>query len=247
MSTTTTNFGITIPEGTDTFNPLIFNNDAFTLIDSIMRIIKNATVGSANQVLSEGINTITRTDANTNTFIFIASSDYETTQTFYVDGVPVNVRYSDGTAPKNGAYRTNQAVLCYVNGNILTLFTTRSTELSHVGMIIHSTTLATEEQVKAVYGGTTWVKIEGRFLLGQSNSYPINTTGGEPTHTLTINEIPSHEHSIPTSYNNASPWEGIMRATGLGGQVARSNITGGGEAHNNMPPYRTVYIWERTA
>lgn len=134
MSTTTTNFNITLPEGVDTFNPLIFNNDAFTLIDSIMRTIKNATIGTANQVLSENVNTITRTDSNTNAFIFIASSDYETTQEFYVDGVPVTVRYSDGYAPKNGAYKTNQAVLCYLNGNILTLFINNSELLAAINI-----------------------------------------------------------------------------------------------------------------
>lgn len=49
---------------------------------------------------------------------------------------------------------------------------------SYVGMVIHSTTLDTQQKVIEQYGGTTWVKIEGRFLLGQSSSYAINSTGG---------------------------------------------------------------------
>ena len=67
---------------------------------------------------------------------------------------------------------------------------------SHVGMIIHSTTLDTMAKVIAIYGGTTWVKIEGRMLLGQSSSYGINTTGGSATNTLTTANLPSHAHSV---------------------------------------------------
>lgn len=49
---------------------------------------------------------------------------------------------------------------------------------SHIGMVIHSTTLDTMDKVIHVYGGKTWEKIEGRFLLGQSSEYAINDTGG---------------------------------------------------------------------
>ena len=41
--------------------------------------------------------------------------------------------------------------------------------------------------------GGTWVKIENRFLLG-SGTKAVGATGGEETHTLTVNEIPSHNH-----------------------------------------------------
>lgn len=44
--------------------------------------------------------------------------------------------------------------------------------------------------------GGTWAKIESRFLLGQGPSYAIGATGGKATHKLTINEIPSHNHSL---------------------------------------------------
>ena len=249
---TTNNFGITLPEGADTFNPLTFNNNAFTLVDSVIRTVKNATVGLANQVLSENVNTIARADSNTNAFIFIASSDYETTQNFFVDDVPVNVRYSDGTAPKNGAYRTNQAVLCYVNGSVLTLFANRTMELSHVGMVIHSTTLTTEAQVKAIYGGNTWSRITGRFLLGADfGEYGIGSTGGEASHTLTTDEMPSHDHVVygspNTSTNNGCSINGTIVGNTKFNNTGRTGSTGGGQAHNNMPPYKAVYIWERTS
>ena len=51
-------------------------------------------------------------------------------------------------------------------------------------MIIHTTTLDTENKVKAIYGGTSWTLIQGRMLLGASASHAVNTTGGSETNTL---------------------------------------------------------------
>lgn len=38
--------------------------------------------------------------------------------------------------------------------------------------------------------------LSGRFVLGQSSSYGLNTTGGETNVTLTTPEIPAHSHDI---------------------------------------------------
>lgn len=120
------------------------------------------------------------------------------------------------------------------------------TPLSHVGQIIFSTTLDTEAKVIAQYGGTAWTQIEGKFILGASTDYAVESTGGEATHTLTINEIPSHSHTLPSVF--AASGGGIPSS---GGPIAfnggTSGASGGGQAHNNMPPYFTTYIWHRTA
>ncbi|MBP3766008.1 MAG: prepilin-type N-terminal cleavage/methylation domain-containing protein [Bacilli bacterium] len=131
---------------------------------------------------------------------------------------------------------------------------------SHVGMIIESTTLNTEEKVKAIYGGQSWSKIEGRFLLGESSNYEINSTGGEATHTLTVAEMPSHSHNVAIDGNkdypivvhsNGSNMSGYHINTGskvTGNYFAMKTLSAGSsQAHNNMPPYKVVYIWERTA
>ena len=127
-------------------------------------------------------------------------------------------------------------------------------QMSYVGMIIHSTTLDTEAKVKAFYGGTTWTKIEGRFLLGTSSSHAINTTGGSETVTLTINQIPSHSHSLVPNTTNTAIYTGTGRyddteTSGGRNHIVNNNTgaTGGGQAHDNMPPFRSVYIWVRTA
>lgn len=125
---------------------------------------------------------------------------------------------------------------------------------SHVGTIIQSTTLDTEAKVIAIYGGTKWTKIEGRFLLGASSSYKINTSGGEATHKLTVNEMPSHTHSGKQLLLIADPTYAQLKqpvasgTSAIGGYTTDfNNNTGGNVAHNNMPPYKVVYIWERTA
>lgn len=156
-------------------------------------------------------------------------------------------------------------------------------KLSHVGMVIQSTTLDTMDKVIEHYGGTTWVKIEGKMLLGASNTHAVNSTGGSETHTLAAANLPSHNHSIPSlsgSTNSAGEhnhaykdfWgcgDGTKKAVAYnsGGSGADSfntmnsgahshsvttnasttGSTGNGTAINHMPPYKTVYIWERTA
>lgn len=99
-----------------------------------------------------------------------------------------------------------------------------------------------------LFGGT-WQRIEDTFLLAAGTSYAAGSTGGEASHTLTVEEIPGHTHTVPY---NLEAWRGSggnIRnpvTNGSGGSVT-SDSTGGGQAHNNMPPYLAVYVWERTA
>ena len=96
-----------------------------------------------------------------------------------------------------------------------------------------------------LFGGT-WVQLEDTFLLGAGETYTGGDTGGEATHTLTTDEIPSHSHgsvySGDVSGTKRYPW-----FTGSGDKMDYGSISvGGGQAHNNMPPYLVVYMWKRT-
>lgn len=51
------------------------------------------------------------------------------------------------------------------------------------------------------YGGT-WVRIKGRVLFGADEEHPLGSIGGEETHTLTIDEMPSHTH-IQNEHNHS--------------------------------------------
>lgn len=97
-----------------------------------------------------------------------------------------------------------------------------------------------------MFGGT-WVRIENAFLWGVDDKGTIGTTGGEKTHALTVNELPKHTHGSVYS-GNASGTKNYSWLASGGSNMAYGTIeTGGGTAHNNMPPYVQVSIWRRTA
>ena len=105
----------------------------------------------------------------------------------------------------------------------------------------------------SLFGGT-WESIGGRFLLGADSTYTAGSTGGETTHTLTIDEMPSHRHVINASYSSAgsSSSDGgkILSGDDNNGWLwdfTSTNWTGGSVAHNNMPPYLAVYMWKRVS
>lgn len=113
-------------------------------------------------------------------------------------------------------------------------------------MSVNSTSPAT------LFGGT-WSQLKDRFLLGCGDAYSNGATGGDATHTLSIDEIPSHNHGYgvynasaytPLEINHMAAYCGVQNGTGWGSNTL---FTGGGKAHNNMPPYLAVYMWKRTA
>lgn len=114
-----------------------------------------------------------------------------------------------------------------------------------VGMIIQ---LYSHADPNTMYPGTTWVRMANTFLWGCDASGEIGTTGGEKTHTLTVNELPSHNHGGTYSGNvtgtKSYAWFSTTSGTSMGYEAIK---TGGGAAHNNMPPYTQVSIWRRTA
>lgn len=104
----------------------------------------------------------------------------------------------------------------------------------------------------SLFGGS-WSRISGAFLWGCDSAGTIGQTGGERTVTLSINEMPSHNHYI-MNYNAAgssgSGWTShsatAQTNTGYTNNI-RTNAVGNGAAHNNMPPFIQVAFWRRTA
>lgn len=102
--------------------------------------------------------------------------------------------------------------------------------------------------------GGTWVKIMDSFIVGAGNTYNVGDTGGEATHTLTEQEIPSHRHTISNPTSNTGANEVMNPSTNGTGPFSGDSwgwrptgYTGGGQAHNNLPPYIAVFIYKRTA
>ena len=114
---------------------------------------------------------------------------------------------------------------------------------------------------EALFGGK-WEKIEDRFLLAAGSEFSISSMGGEKEHTLTVDEMPSHNHTqAGHSHSMGDLW-----STGSGSDEAYTmsrkrktkirntstrqpeiSTVGGGDPHNNMPPYIAVGIWRRVA
>lgn len=100
-----------------------------------------------------------------------------------------------------------------------------------------------------LFGGT-WARIEDRFLWGCKSAESIGDTGGESSHTLVVDEMPSHSHPFISTneYSSTSGgWNAPAWGPGSKNTAAITGFTGGGAAHNNMPPYIKVSIWRRIA
>lgn len=110
-------------------------------------------------------------------------------------------------------------------------------------------TISSSFNPESQWGGT-WAKIaEGQCLIQAGNTYKLGSTGGEATHTLTVSEMPSHDHGLNHFHGSRNFQHGgdftSLIVNGDGGY--NTLTTGGGQAHNNLPPYLAVNIWKRTA
>ena len=154
-----------------------------------------------------------------------------------------------GMAYQNGTY-TFIAVNWEPDGNIAVSSKTYSGNPYPVGSIYISTAATSPA---SLFGGT-WERLKDRFLLAAGDTYAAGATGGEADHTLTVNEMPQHNHDFHASYNE------IAAGSETGGKIlaggdsnnwlwnfAQTNNSGGNAPHNNMPPYLAVYMWVRTA
>lgn len=122
------------------------------------------------------------------------------------------------------------------------------------------------------WGGTWILETEGQVHVSAGTNYivngaPTNTSDGGATtaqtndHTLTLNEIPSHNHVNPAYAGKSVRTWGTSEKNkgttswGWGEYVVAQNFfasAGGGHAHNHgsvdtMQPYIVVYRWLRTA
>ena len=160
----------------------------------------------------------------------------------------INQKLTQETTALSNKVNTNTSDIASINTAIDEYWKT----IYPVGSIYISTNSNFNPQT--TWGGT-WVKTaDGRCLIGANNTYPIGSTGGEATHTLSVDEMPAHKHySSRVNWYNNSQSDGISANNAaqsnlkVDGPDTYTSIVGNSKAHNNMQPYLAVNIWERTA
>lgn len=96
--------------------------------------------------------------------------------------------------------------------------------------------------------GGTWTPITGRFPYFNAGT----GTGGSNTHTLTVGEMPRHDHATVATGKSGNVSEGAGYTVPLyndygSDYVGMTATAGDGKPHDNMPAYQTLYAWRRTA
>lgn len=191
------------------------------------------------------------------------------TITFMVSSsaVPFNIR-NDGSGAAFGKYaesanRLDSAWPIFMGGrSLIDLFMPIGSVITNASALFNPNTL---------YSGTTWVRIKGRVIVGiDEGDSSFNTTGKAGghkelqahNHTGTISNISAHQHtygSAKVGFVSQGAGYSAVICDGYGdnsnvysnnaGSHTHSitiNNTGAGNG-NNMQPYITKYIWERTA
>ena len=123
---------------------------------------------------------------------------------------------------------------------------------SHPVGSLFETTVSTNPGT--LYGGTWAAWGGGRTPVGVNTAdtsfNTVEKTGGAKTHTLTVQEIPNHDHDLNAVNEGVdNPNGGYHPGWTFNKQYTAqvmSASTGGGQAHNNLQPYITCYIWKRT-
>lgn len=93
--------------------------------------------------------------------------------------------------------------------------------------------------------------LRGRFVLGESENYSVGETGGSEEVTLTVAQMPEHEHVENVGKSGVS--KKLVTYSGSGGSIAgayasasdtsvgqivvKTDRTGSSQPHPNMPPY----------
>lgn len=162
-------------------------------------------------------------------------------------------------------YNMYSQLLVATNGTI----TVNTQELKEIVLEmvypIGSIYMSTSNVSPATFLGGEWEKYsEGRTIIGDGENggytFTAGSTGtevnattnplGEYKHTLTINEMPSHNHNYYNQDSNAPAGTGLRGALLTnGGKGSYNNLityAGGSQSHNNIQPYIVTYIWKRT-
>ena len=119
----TSNYGFNVPVGADIVNPLVQDFPNWNSLDTILRNIANTGITTVNHTKSGTIHTLSFTDTTVPMIRFQATADFNTNDTFTVNGLSVSALTVSGEALPDGAFVIGSMVLCELRDNLLTVYT----------------------------------------------------------------------------------------------------------------------------
>jgi hypothetical protein len=170
--------------------------------------------------------------------------------------LPINSPQMTGipTAPTaaDGTHTTQIATTAFVISEISKLVPATGSPLDSypVGSFYWSS----ESTSPASLFGGSWEKIEDVFILAAGPLHLLGSKGGEAEHIITELEMPNHRHvGLFGKGVNQCFWDSGGSAWSVGGDWTggsgdyTTGYSGGGQAHNTMPPYMAANCWHRIA
>lgn len=128
------------------------------------------------------------------------------------------------------------------------------------------------ENPAVTFGGGTWERIENRFIMGASDTYPAGSTGGSTAHEheyklefmWRLGALVGYPASAIATYNyKTQSWndnnkkvndrqytlanDGFSSTYGEKPNGEAYSVTGNTASSSSIPPYYSVYIWRRVA
>lgn len=224
-----------------------------TKVGNIIDIV-NSELNTSDKIVQRSANAINSTNA--------------TNVTNQINGKEIkNIFEDDGITVKKAKEATNASFAINIYNDIKKEYSSLSLALLELVYPIDSIYITTGENNPADFLGGTWERFAaGRTLVGVGIDPDISgfdfdepgIPGGEAKHTLTIEEMPNHDHAQRVSNQEVARMPSD-EATGIKGNVfvtenrdikrqssaILTTSNGGGVAHNNLQPYITVNMWKR--
>ena len=157
----------------------------------------------------------------------------------------------DGT-PKTDIELVNKS---YVLAAIKSALDERTKAMYPVGCYFYSDDSRAPSEYIPGLEGTTWEQTAaGRVLIGAGTAdsgtvYKAGDKGGEEKHKLSVEELASHSHIVYAGYGSQAGDEldqPLTNRNSVWNNRTTSSV-GGDQPHNNMEPYKVVYIFMRSA
>ena len=213
--------------------------------------------GTAGQLLSSDGTDLAWIDANTtsvananNVGTNLNSTDADQFVTFVGSNSGNNPIRVDEGVKYNPSTNTLKATNFSGDGSLLTNITTG--QLQGAGIFVTGMIILWSGAADAIPTGFTLCDgnnntpdLRGRFVVGHHPSngdYDVNDTGGAENVTLSIAQMPNHKHDTTVDNSDLFPATGQKTISfgGAGGYPATTftmSTTGGGQSHENRPPY----------